>query len=58
VKANERVSGSDLTGLRALRDILGDLLIAGVASSTCTRSYDYADRIFVMPADRLWRPVP
>jgi hypothetical protein len=37
VKANERVSGRDLKGLRKLRDALGDRLIAGVALSTGLR---------------------
>ncbi|MHB1711289.1 MAG: ATP-binding protein [Acidimicrobiales bacterium] len=58
VEANERVSGRDLKGLRALRDSLGDRFIAGVAFSTGARSYNYEDRVCVMPVDRLWRPVP
>ncbi len=58
VKANERVSGADLKGLRTLRNILGERFIAGVAFSTGARSYNYEDRIYVMPVDRLWRPVP
>jgi uncharacterized protein len=58
VKANERVAGQDLKGLRTLRDILGDRFIAGIAFSTGTRSYSYEDRVYVMPVDRLWRPVP
>ncbi len=57
VKANERVSGSDLKGLRALRGALGDRFIAGVAFSTGARSYSYDDRLYVMPVDRLWRPI-
>lgn len=58
VKANERISGNDLKGLRALRTVLGDRFIAGVAFSTGARSYKYEDRIYVTPIDRLWRPVP
>ncbi len=58
VKANERVRGPDLDGLRKLRDLLGDRFVAGVVFSTGTRSYTYADeRLHVMPIDRLWRPV-
>lgn len=57
VKANERVAGGDLKGLRKLRDALGPRLIAGVALSTGTRSYTYEDRLHVMPIDRLWSPV-
>ncbi|CAB4974482.1 MAG: DUF4143 domain-containing protein [Actinobacteria bacterium] len=57
VKANERVPGSDLKGLRKLREALGDNFIAGVALSTGARSYTFEDRLHVMPIDRLWRPV-
>ncbi|MEV6350067.1 ATP-binding protein [Actinoplanes sp. NPDC051851] len=57
VKANERVAGTDLKGLRKLRDALGDRFIAGVALSTGLRSFTYEDRIHVMPVDRLWTPI-
>lgn len=57
VKANERVAGGDLKGLRKLRDALGERFIAGVAFSTGARSYTYEERLHVMPIDRLWRPV-
>nr|WP_211192739.1 hypothetical protein [Actinoplanes sp. TBRC 11911] len=57
VKANERVAGADLKGLRALRDALGDRFIAGAALSTGLRSYTYEDRIHIMPVDRLWTHV-
>lgn len=56
VKANERVAGADLKGLRTLRDALGDRFIAGVALSTGLRSFTYEDRIHIMPIDRLWTP--
>ena len=57
VKANERVPGGDLNGLRKLRDALGERFIAGVAFSTGARSYTYEDRLHVMPIDRLWKPI-
>jgi predicted AAA+ superfamily ATPase len=57
VKANERVAGPDLKGLRTLRDTLGERFIAGVALSTGQRSFTYEDRIHIMPVDRLWTPV-
>ncbi len=57
VKANERVSGKDLRGMRKLRDALGDRFVAGVAFSTGTRSYTFEDRLHVLPIDRLWRTV-
>lgn len=58
VKANERVSGADLKGLRTLRDALGDRFIAGVAFCTGLRSFTFEDRIHIMPVDRIWTPVP
>jgi hypothetical protein len=57
VKANERVAGADLKGLRTLRDALGERFIAGVALSTGLRSFTYEDRIHIMPVDRLWTPM-
>lgn len=59
VRANERIRDADLDGLRKLRDILGDRLVAGVAFSTGPRSYSLegGQRLHVMPIDRLWRPV-
>lgn len=57
VKANERVSGKDLGGLRKLRDTLGHRFVAGVAFSTGARSYTFEDRLHVLPIDRLWRTV-
>lgn len=64
VKANQRVSGSDIEGFRKLRGTLGAWFVAGVALtggtsplSLGTRSYTFEDRIHVMPVDRPWRPV-
>lgn len=57
VKANERVAGTDLKGLRKLREALGDKFIAGVALSTGLRSFTYEDRIHIMPVDRLWTSI-
>ena len=58
VKAGERVSGKDLSGLRKLRDGLGARFVGGVALSLGSRSYTYAEGLHVMPVDRLWREVP
>lgn len=58
VKANERVAGKDFNGLRKLRDALGKRFVAGIALSTGVRSYNYEDRLSVMPVDRLWREIP
>ncbi|MFN2322935.1 MAG: DUF4143 domain-containing protein [Trueperaceae bacterium] len=57
VKAGERVSGKDLTGLRKLRDSLGARFIGGVVLSLRSRSYSYAEGLHVMPVDRLWQEV-
>lgn len=57
VKANERASRADFKGLRSLRELLGGRFIAGVVFSTGARSFNVEDRLFVMPVDRLWRPV-
>lgn len=57
LKANERISGGDFKGLRALREILGDRFVAGVVFGTGSRSYVHSDRLYVLPVDRLWRPV-
>jgi uncharacterized protein len=57
VKSSERVAGKDLSGLRKLRDAVGDRFIAGAAFSTGARSFTFEDRLHVMPIDRLWRPV-
>jgi uncharacterized protein len=58
VKSGERVAGSDLKGMRKLREALGERFLAGVAFSMGSRSYTYEDRLHVMPLDRLWRTVP
>lgn len=54
-KAGERVRGTDLRGLRKLRDSLGERFVAGVALSLGTRSYTFEERLHVMPLDRAWR---
>ena len=57
VKSGERLSNSDSRGLRALRDLLGERLVAGIVLTTGRRSYTLDDRIHVLPVDRLWRPI-
>ena len=57
IKANERVSGDDFRGLRKLRGVLGDRMVAGVVFSAGSRSYTYEEKLHVLPIDRLWRPV-
>ncbi|MGB7963601.1 MAG: hypothetical protein WCF12_11675 [Propionicimonas sp.] len=55
VKASERATAQALTGLQRLRDTLGPRFRAGVVLSTGRGSYTYADRLHVMPTDRLWQ---
>ena len=57
VKANARATAPDFRGLKQLRDLLGSRFLAGVVLTTGGRSYNYDDRIHVMPIDRLWTPV-
>ncbi|MCO5309495.1 MAG: ATP-binding protein [Austwickia sp.] len=57
VKASERAPGPGFRGLTQLRDALGPRFAAGIVLTTGTRSYTYADRLHVMPIDRLWTPV-
>ena len=56
-KAAERVSSRDFSGLTTLRERLGNRFVAGVALTMGPRSYTYADRLHVMPIDRLWTPI-
>lgn len=56
VKANERASGRDFTGLQQLRDALGPRFRAGLVLTAGRRTYTQSDRVHVMPIDRLWRP--
>lgn len=57
VKANERAPAADFRGLTQLREALGPRFSAGIILTTGRRSYTYADRLHVMPVDRLWTPV-
>lgn len=57
VKASERAPGGDFRGLSQLRDSLGPRFAGGIILTTGTRSYTYADRLHVMPIDRLWTSV-
>ncbi len=56
IKAGSRVLDKDLTGLRILKDELGDAFVAGAILHTGPRAYTVEERIHVLPADRLWMP--
>lgn len=54
VKAASRVERRDASGLRALRETLGESFLAGFVVSTGEVSYRLDDRVYVVPADRIW----
>lgn len=57
VRASERAPAATFRGLEQFRESLGPRFTAGVVLTTGRRSYTYADRLHVMPIDRLWQPV-
>lgn len=58
VKAHQEASNRDASGLRILRDSLGDRFRAGFLLNTGPVAYRLDDRITVVPIDRLWHLVP
>lgn len=58
VKASRQVHANDLRGLIALRDTLGAQFHAGIVITTGDTSYRADDKIYVVPAHRLWQPTP
>jgi uncharacterized protein len=54
VKAGTRLKDPDLSGLRLLRDRLGDRFIAGFVLNLGELAYRKEDRIAVLPMCRLW----
>jgi predicted AAA+ superfamily ATPase len=57
VKANQRATASDVSGLQQLRDALGPRFRAGIVLTTGQRTYTHCDRIHVMPIARLWQSI-
>lgn len=57
VKANQRATAADVSGLQRLRDALGSRFRAGVVFTTGQRTYTHGDRIHVMPIARLWQHI-
>ncbi len=57
VKASARVPGEGMRSLAKLRDAVGPAFIAGVALYLGSRSYTFAERLLVLPVDRIWTPV-
>ena len=58
VKSSSRIRPGDISGLRVLRDTLGEQFHAGVVLGTMEHAVGLEDRIYAAPIDRLWRPRP
>ncbi len=56
IKASSSYRASQFTGLAALRDKLGDRLIAGFVLGMSDVRYRFADRLYGLPAAALWQP--
>jgi hypothetical protein len=54
VKAGSRIQDTDLSGLRLLRDRLGERFIAGFLLNLGELAYSKEERIMVMPLSGLW----
>jgi predicted AAA+ superfamily ATPase len=54
IKASSTITDNDFTGLRMMRDKLGDDFTAGVVLNLGHRSYRHDDRLYVASLDRLW----
>ncbi|MEV0613973.1 DUF4143 domain-containing protein [Nonomuraea sp. NPDC050404] len=54
VKAKSSIEEADFRGLRLLRDKLGADFVGGVLLNLGQQSFRHDDRLYVMPADRLW----
>lgn len=54
VKASSTVRPHHLTGLRKLRDLLGDRFLAGIVLNTASQAYILGDRLAALPVAALW----
>jgi len=54
VKIGRTPNDQDFKGLKKLRDYLGDSFHAGILIYQGEHAYRHDDRVFVVPADRLW----
>jgi predicted AAA+ superfamily ATPase len=55
VKAGSTPAGASTSGLRHLRDHLGDRFVAGLVLNTGSQAQRVNDRIWIAPVDELWR---
>lgn len=58
VKASGSYRADQFSGLRFLRDKLGDRFIAGVVLGMAPAGYQHADRLYGLPAAALWQLRP
>ena len=54
IQAGSSVRGEKFTGMKQLRDSLGERFLGGAILYLGKRSYTYEDRMHVLPLDRLW----
>lgn len=54
VKASASVTASDFTGLRRLRDVLGDRFIGGVVLHSGAEATPFSSKLSAVPIDALW----
>lgn len=54
IKARSQTTAKDLSGLRLVRDLLGDQFRAGFVLTTGEHSGRLDDRLYTCPIDRLW----
>ncbi len=56
MKASSTYRSEHFAGLRFLKDRLQDRFIAGVVVGMADTGYQYADRLYGLPAAALWQP--
>lgn len=55
VKASSTYRADQFAGLRFLKDKLGDRFVAGIVLGMSDTGYQYADRLYGLPASALWQ---
>ncbi|QTX03415.1 ATP-binding protein [Agromyces archimandritae] len=58
VKAGETFRPDHFSGLRTLRDRLGDRFAGGIVLNTGRTGYRFAERLWGLPVSALWEPLP
>lgn len=55
VKASTSFNRNQFSGLKVLRDALGDRFVMGIVLNTGTHGFRLGDRLYGLPIDALWR---